>query len=189
MTRKLNSTDKLPINVLEDFVYCEYKAYLLLEEHIEIPRAGDVLEGWESHERTDARFFATSEPTSLDEILRSSLTKFVYSRQFYVQSKCLLLEGRVDEIWFTPSEITIIEDKPQKNAYLSYRVQLAAYSFSMAEMLSGIDARPLIQGLRALKHSDDLFWRSPYQEIHANLVESQVTRLRECLEHQKPWAT
>ncbi len=53
-----------------------------------------------------------AEPATFDEMLETSKTGEILSRELPVISKQYGIRGFIDEVWMTPDEFIIIDDKP-----------------------------------------------------------------------------
>ncbi len=115
----------LDINILEDFVYCEQKAYLLLVRGVTIPQAGEVLAGKIDHYERDGKLTEGCTPTTLEEVLEESRTHPKICPHFPVVSRRLGLKGVIDELMIAPDRIIVIENKPQSRPFLSYKIASA----------------------------------------------------------------
>ncbi len=59
-----------------------------------------------------------AEPATFDEMLETSKTGEILSRELPVISKQHGIRGFIDEVWMTPDEFIIIDDKPGTSSLL-----------------------------------------------------------------------
>ena len=78
-----------------------------------------MAKGSEIHNQLEKKFQETATPTTFDEVLNLSKTTKTITREMFVISPEYGIRGFIDEIWMTPDEFVIIDDKPGNRAYNS----------------------------------------------------------------------
>ena len=75
--------------------------------------------GSDVHNQLEKRFQETATPATFEEVLEFSKSEKRISREMFVISPEYGIRGFIDEIWMTPDEFVIIDDKPGNRAYNS----------------------------------------------------------------------
>ncbi|MDD3985931.1 MAG: CRISPR-associated protein Cas4, partial [Methanobacterium sp.] len=123
----IEDKNNFPISWLNKQGFCEYGIYLENVEGIEIKPTKSMREGTKVHATLEAKFKEHAEPATFDEMLETSKTGEILSRELPVISKQYGIRGFIDEIWMTPDEFIIIDDKPGTKAYSSSINQVFGY--------------------------------------------------------------
>ena len=90
-------------------------------------------------------------------MLESSKTGELLSREFPVVSANYGIRGFIDEIWMTPDEFIIIDDKPGTIPYYSSINQVYGYCLAFKDMIQ--EDRQIVASLRE-RGTDNIFWAS-----------------------------
>jgi CRISPR-associated exonuclease Cas4 len=93
-----------------------------------------MLRGTKEHAILETNFKVGAEPATFDEMLETSKTGEILSRELPVISK-QWDRGFIDEVWMTPDEFIIIDDKPGTVAYSSSINQVYGYCLAFKEMI------------------------------------------------------
>ena len=91
--------------------YCEYSLYLEHFEGISTAPTQAMLTGSKEHEKLEDKFKETATPSTFDDACELSRQKEILSREMYVVDVENGIRGYIDEIWMTPTQIVIIDDK------------------------------------------------------------------------------
>ncbi len=159
-----------PISWLNTQGYCEYSLYLENFQHIKVKANKAMLTGTSVHNKLENDFKKEAEKKPLDEIISTSKTQEVLSREFFVISPKYGIRGFIDEIWLTPDSIVIIDDKPGAKAYMSMKNQVYAYCLAYKELM-GDDRK--IEGALRTRGTDNIFWREEFtQEAEDNIIKT-----------------
>ena len=105
-----------------------------------------MVQGTKEHAILEDKFKVGAEPATFDEMLETSKTAEILSRELPVISKHYGIRGFIDEVWMTPDEFIIIDDKPGKVAYTSSINQVYGYCLAFKEMLP--EKRRIVASLR-----------------------------------------
>ena len=142
--------DKLafPIHWLDSHGYCEYQIFLQHIKGIQVEPTTAMVEGAKEHQRLEDEFLVKAVPGDFDKVLDTSRTIPIVSRELKVQSGAHGIYGSIDEVQFTPSAITVIDDKPGTRMYESYKRQIYGYCLALKERIFAGDGRPIIAAIR-----------------------------------------
>jgi hypothetical protein len=119
-----------------------------------------MTEGKQEHEMLYEKFAAQAVPATVEQILTESQIAHVSSREFRVEDVEHGLYGYIDEVWFTPEDFVVIDDKPGSRAYLSNIHQILGYCLAFKTVIAP-DRRRLIAALRE-RGTENIFWQSPF---------------------------
>jgi CRISPR-associated exonuclease Cas4 len=87
----------------------------------------------------------------------------VLSREFKVLDIDHGLYGYIDEIWMTPDNFVVIDDKPGTKSYSSSINQVFGYCLAFKAMATTGDTRKVTAALRE-RGTENIFWQSPFGE-------------------------
>ena len=131
----INGKNNFPISWLNQQGYCEYQIYLQYLKGIKVGQTRAMKEGSKEHEDLEDKFKETAKPTTFNEAIETSKEEASLTREMFVISPKYGIRGYIDEIWMTPDEFIIIDDKPGHTAYPSTINQVRAYCLALKDML------------------------------------------------------
>lgn len=99
------------------------------------------------------------------------------------------IRGFIDEIWLTPDEFIIIDDKPGTIAYNSTINQVFGYCLAFKDTMEKDDAfendgRKIRAALRE-RGTDNIFWSVEFDQKAENQIRSLVNRMQELFNGSK----
>lgn len=150
-----------PISWLNKQGYCEYGIFLENVRQVKTAPTRAMLEGVKEHAVLEENFKEEAVPATFDEMLESSKTGELLSREFPVVSANYGIRGFIDEIWMTPDEFIIIDDKPGVIPYYSSINQVYGYCLAFKDMIK--EDRQIVASLRE-RGTDNIFWASYFDE-------------------------
>jgi len=162
--------NNFPISWLNKQGFCEYGIYLENVKGIEIKPTRSMVQGTKEHAILEDKFKVGAEPATFDEMLETSKTGEILSRELPVISKHYGIRGFIDEVWMTPDEFIIIDDKPGKVAYSSSINQVYGYCLAFMEMVP--EKRRIVASLRE-RGTDNIYWASYFD----GKAEDDITKL------------
>lgn len=157
--RIIGNQTNFPISWLNIQGYCEYSIYLENFQHIKLKANTAMLKGTRIHNQLEEEFQKDAISTTIDEIIETSQTEEVLSREFFVMSKEYGIRGFIDEIWLGPDSIVIIDDKPGDKAYFSMKNQVYAYALAFKNSIC--NDKKIECALRT-RGTDNIFWREEF---------------------------
>ncbi len=161
--------NNFPISWLNQQGYCEYSLKLQYMEGIHTAPTQAMATGSEEHEKLEEKFKETATPASFDDAFEQSKEKEILSREMFVIDPKEGIRGFIDEIWMTPDEIVIIDDKPGNRAYPSTMNQVRAYCLAFKNMIGDDNRR--IRGALRERGTDNIFWNEVFDEkVEQNIV-------------------
>ena len=146
-----------PISWLNKQGYCEYGIFLENVRQVKTAPTKAMIEGVNEHSILEEKFKEEAVPSTFDEMLESSKTGELLSREFPVVSANYGIRGFIDEIWMTPDEFIIIDDKPGVIPYYSSINQVYGYCLAFKDMIK--EDRQIVASLRE-RGTDNIFWAS-----------------------------
>ena len=149
--------NNFPISWLNKQGFCEYGIYLENVKGIEVKPTRSMVQGTKEHAILEDKFKVGAEPATFDEMLETSKTGEILSRELPVISKHYGIRGFIDEVWMTPDEFIIIDDKPGKVAYSSSINQVYGYCLAFMEMVP--EKRRIVASLRE-RGTENIYWAS-----------------------------
>ncbi|MBQ9026539.1 MAG: Dna2/Cas4 domain-containing protein [Methanobrevibacter sp.] len=180
----IEGKNNFPISWLNQQGYCEYQIYLQYMKGIKTSPTNAMLRGTEVHNTLEENFIKDATPATFDEVVEMSKTQATISRECFVISPDDGIRGFIDEIWMTPEEIVIIDDKPGNNAYPSTINQVRAYCLAFKNMTN--DKRTIKGGLRQ-RGTDNIFWSEIFDDDAENQIRFTINRMHALFEGQKPF--
>ena len=123
----IEGKNNFPISWLNQQGYCEYQLYLQYFQGVKVGETQAMTTGTQVHKQLEEKFQESATPATFDEVLEFSKTEKTVTREMFVISPEYGIRGFIDEIWMTPDEFVIIDDKPGNQAYGSTINQVRAY--------------------------------------------------------------
>ena len=180
----IEGKNNFPISWLNQQGYCEYQIYLEYMKGIEMPSTLEMRQGSKEHKQLEDEFKKGSEESTFDDALEASKTEAIISRECFVIAPGYGIRGFIDEIWMTPDEIVIIDDKPGTRPYQSTMNQVRAYCLAFKDMTG--DERNIIGALRE-RGTDNIFWSESFSPDVENEIEFTINRMHGLFEGSKPF--
>jgi autonomous glycyl radical cofactor GrcA len=138
-----------------------------------------MLQGTKEHAILESNFKVDAEPATFDEMLETSKTGEILSRELPVISKQYGIRGFIDEVWMTPDEFIIIDDKPGTVAYSSSINQVYGYCLAFNEMLP--EKRRIVASLRE-RGTENIYWASYFDGKAEKDIIGLIDRMHKLLE-------
>lgn len=178
-----------PISWLNQQGYCEYSIYLEYVEGISTEATPEMKKGQDIHQELEEKFKEDAVPTTFKEMMELSQEEEILSRELWVVSPENGIRGFIDEIWLTPDEFIIIDDKPGTIAYYSTINQVFGYCLAFKDTLKNDtafenDKRKIRAALRQ-RGTDNIFWSSEFDQKAENQIKSLVDRMQELFNGSK----
>ena len=180
----IEGKNNFPISWLNQQGYCEYQIYLQYMKGIKTSPTNEMLKGTQVHNELEEKFAQTATPATFDEVVEMSKTEATITRECFVLSKEYGIRGFIDEIWMTPDEIVIIDDKPGTKAFPSTINQVRAYCLAFKSMTN--DKRTIKGGLRQ-RGTDNIFWSEEFDSNAEKEIRFTINRMHALFEGQKPF--
>jgi len=174
----IEDKNNFPISWLNKQGFCEYGIYLENVKGIEIKPTKYMREGTKAHATLEAKFKEDAEPATFDEMLETSKTGEILSRELPVISKQYGIRGFIDEVWMAPDEFIIIDDKPGTRAYSSSINQVFGYCLAFKEMLP--EKRRIVASLRQ-RGTENIYWASYFDEKAEKDIINLINRIHKLL--------
>ncbi|AXV40601.1 Dna2/Cas4 domain-containing protein [Methanobacterium sp. BAmetb5] len=174
--------NNFPISWLNKQGYCEYSIYLENVKGLEVQPTRKMVIGTQEHARLEAEFQEHAEPATFQEMLETSKTAELLSREFPVVSVHYGIRGFIDEVWMTPEEFIIIDDKPGTRAYVSSINQVWGYCLAFQDMVK--ENRTIIGALRE-RGTDNIFWSAYFDQKAKTNIKSLIERIHSLLVGEK----
>lgn len=181
----IEDKNNFPISWLNQQGYCEYSLYLQYFEGIETTQTKAMKIGTAEHQKLEDKFKEDAIPSTFSDALKSSEKEKIISREMFVIAPELGIRGFIDEIWMTPDEFIIIDDKPGTIAYPSTINQVLAYGLAFKSMISD-DKRKIKVALRE-RGTDNIFWIEELDENNENKINFLINRMQGLFEGSKPF--
>ena len=177
--RVIKNQNNFPISWLNTQAYCEYSIFLENVKGITAKPTKAMREGTKGHTELETKFRKDAEPATFEEMLETSQTTEIFSRELPVESARYGIRGFIDEVWMTPDEFIIIDDKPGNRAYPSSINQVFGYCLAFKDSIP--DKRRIVASLRE-RGSDNIFWSSYFTEEAEQTVLEIINRVHDLLE-------
>lgn len=181
----IDGKNNFSISWLNQQGYCEYSIYLERFKGISTAPTQAMTTGTIEHEKLEDKFKETATPSTFDDAFELSKEKKIVSREMFVLDVEEGIRGFIDEIWMTPNEIVIIDDKPGTKAYPSTINQVRAYCLAFKHMI-GNDNRIIKAALRQ-RGTDNIFWSEVFDEDNEKRIKFLVNRMHGLFEGTKPF--
>lgn len=165
----IENQNNFPISWLNTQAYCEYCIFLENVKGITAKPTKAMMEGTKGHTDLENKFKKDAEPATFDEMLETSQTTEIFSRELPVESTRHGIRGFIDEVWMTPDEFVIIDDKPGNRAYPSSINQVFGYCLAFKDSVQ--EERRIVASLRE-RGTDNIFWSSYFtEEVEQSVLE------------------
>jgi len=174
----IEDKNNFPISWLNKQGFCEYGIYLENVKGIEVKPTISMLQGTKEHTTLEANFKKGAEPATFDEMLETSKTGEILSRELPVISKQHGIRGFIDEVWMTPDEFIIIDDKPGTVAYSSSINQVYGYCLAFKDMVP--ENRRIVASLRE-RGTENIYWASYFDEKAEKDIIKLINRMHKLL--------
>ncbi len=170
--------NNFPISWLNKQAYCEYGIYLENVKGVIAKPTKSMMEGTKEHSVLESNFRKDAEPATFEEMLETSQTAEILSRELPVTSPRYGIRGFIDEVWMTPDEFIIIDDKPGNKAYPSSINQVFGYCLAFKD--SVLEERRIVASLRE-RGTDNIFWSSYFDDAAEKAVIGIIQRVHNLL--------
>lgn len=177
--RILENQNNFPISWLNTQAYCEYSIFLENVKGITAKPTKAMQEGTKGHIDLENEFKKDAEPATFQEMLETSRTAEIFSRELPVESARFGIRGFIDEVWMTPDEFIIIDDKPGTRAYPSSINQVYGYCLAFKDSVP--EERKIVASLRE-RGTDNIFWSSYFDDTAEKAVKDIIQRLHGLLD-------
>ena len=180
----IEGKNNFPISWLNQQGYCEYQIYLEHVEGIKTAPTKAMTQGSEIHKQLEDTFKQEATPTTFENAIESSKEEASMSRECFVIAPKYGIRGFIDEIWMTPDEIVIIDDKPGRTPYQSTMNQVRAYCLAYKDM-TGDDRK--IKGALRERGTENLFWIEVFTPEVEKEIKFTIDRMHGLFEGSKPY--
>jgi len=170
--------NNFPISWLNKQGFCEYGIFLENVKGLDVKPTRSMIHGTKEHSILEANFKEGAEPATFDEMLETSKTGEILSRELPVISEQYGIRGFIDEVWMTPDEFIIIDDKPGTRAYSSSINQVYGYCLAFKDIIP--EKRRIIASLRE-RGTDNIFWSSYFDNKAEKDIKSLINRIQRLL--------
>lgn len=180
----IEGRNNFPISWLNQQGYCEYQLYLEYMKGIETEPTQAMTHGSQIHSQLEDIFKQEATPSTFEDAVEVSKTEASMSRECFVIAPQYGIRGYIDEIWMTPEEIVIIDDKPGRTPYQSTMNQVRAYCLAFKDMTN--DPRPIKGALRE-RGTSNLFWIEVFTHEIEEEIKFTVDRMHGLFDGLKPF--
>ena len=180
----IDGKNNFPISWLNQQGYCEYQLYLEYMKGIETRPTAAMTHGSQIHKQLEDIFNKDATPAKFEDAVEASKTEASMSREVTVVAPDYGIRGDIDEIWMTPDEIVIIDDKPGRTPYQSTMNQVRAYCLAFKDMTG--DERKIKAALRE-RGTDNLFWIEIFTPEVEKQIKFTIDRVQGLLDGTKPF--
>ena len=180
----IEGKNNFPISWLNQQGYCEYQLYLEYMKGIETRPTAAMTHGSQIHKQLENIFNKDATPAKFEDAVEASKTEASMSREVTVVAPDYGIRGDIDEIWMTPDEIVIIDDKPGRTPYQSTMNQVRAYCLAFKDMTG--DERKIKGALRE-RGTDNLFWIEIFTPEVEKQIKFTIDRVQGLLDGTKPF--
>jgi CRISPR/Cas system-associated exonuclease Cas4 (RecB family) len=156
-----DNKNNFPISWLNKQAFCEYGIFLENVKKIEAEPTRAMIRGTNEHSLLESKFREEATPATFQEMMETSKTSEILSRELPVISTRHGIRGFIDEVWMTPDEFIIIDDKPGTTAYPSNINQVYGYCLAFKDMIK--DKRQIVASLRE-RGTENIYWASYFDE-------------------------
>jgi CRISPR-associated exonuclease Cas4 len=170
--------NNFPISWLNKQGFCEYGIYLENVKGLMVKPTKSMIQGTKEHAILESNFKVDAVPATFDEMIETSKKGEILSRELPVISKVHGIRGFIDEVWMTPDEFIIIDDKPGSRAYLSSINQVYGYCIAFKEMVP--EKRRIVASLRE-RGTDNIYWASYFDEKAEKDILKLINRMHKLL--------
>ncbi len=137
-----------------------------------------MIDGIMTHQVLEDEFKKDAVPTTMEEMIETSKTAEILSRELYVESARYGVRGMIDEIWMTPDEFIIIDDKPGNKAYSSQINQVFGYCLAFKDKYG--DCRRIVASLRQ-STTGDIFWQQYFDQEAEDKIKNIIYHVHQSL--------
>lgn len=185
----IEDKNNFPISWLNQQGYCEYSLYLEYFKGIETGPTKAMTTGTTEHQKLEDKFKESAVITTFDEVLKSSKEEIAISREMFVISPKYGIRGFIDEIWMTPDEFIIIDDKPGAIAYPSTINQVLAYCLAFKSMIINDEYNEKRKIKAALRErgTENIFWMEKFDESNQKKIKYLINRMHGLFKGSKPF--
>ena len=180
----IENKNNFPISWLNKQGYCEYGIFLENVRQIKTAPTAAMINGVKEHSILEEKFKEEAVPATFDEMVESSKTAELLSREFPVISANHGIRGFIDEIWMTPDEFIIIDDKPGVIPYYSSINQVYGYCLAFKDMTN--EKRPIVASLRE-RGTDNIFWASYFDAKAEMSIVSLINHVHDLISGSTPF--
>ena len=180
----IEGKNNFPISWLNQQGYCEYQLYLEYMKGIETRPTAAMTHGSQIHKQLENIYNKDATPAKFEDAVEASKTEASMSREVTVVAPDYGIRGDIDEIWMTPDEIVIIDDKPGRTPYQSTMNQVRAYCLAFKDMTG--DERKIKAALRE-RGTDNLFWIEIFTPEVEKQIKFTIDRVQGLLDGTKPF--
>ena len=177
--RVIEHQNNFPISWLNTQAYCEYSIFLENVKGISARPTKAMMEGTKGHSDLETEFKKDAEPATFEEMLETSRTAEIFSRELPVESARFGIRGFIDEVWMTPDEFIIIDDKPGTRAYPSSINQVFGYCLAFKDTVP--EKRTIVASLRE-RGTDNVFWSSYFDDTAEKNTIELIDRVHQLLQ-------
>ena len=170
----MEGQNNFPISWLNKQGYCEYSIYLENVKGIEVQPTLDMVIGTKEHAKLEEDFKRDAKPATFEEMLETSKTVEILSRELPILSVRYGIRGFIDEVWMTPDEFIIIDDKPGNRAFPSSIHQVFGYCLAFQDTVN--EKRKIVASLRE-RGTDNIFWSAYFDQKAENDTISLINRV------------
>ena len=174
----IQNKNNFPISWLNKQGFCEYGIYLENVKGIKAKHTEAMIEGTREHSLLESKFREEAEPATFNEMMETSRTAEILSRELPVMSVKYGIRGFIDEVWMTPDEFIIIDDKPGNVAYSSSINQIYGYCLAFKDNIK--DKRRIIASLRE-RGTDNIYWSSYFDDKAEKHILKSIKRIHQLL--------
>lgn len=182
----IENKNNFPISWLNKQGYCEYGIFLENVRQIKTAPTQAMIKGVQEHFILESKFREEAEPVTFDDMMETSKTAEILSRELPVISANYGIRGFIDEIWMTPDEFVIIDDKPGVIPYSSSINQLYGYCLAFKDMVK--EKRRIVASLRE-RGTDNIFWASYFDKKAENTIIELINHVHDLISGNKSFSS
>lgn len=179
----IEDKNNFPISWLNKQGYCEYSLFLENFEGIITEDTFEMKKGTSEHKRLENEFKKDAITATTEEVMDTSKTHEVLTREMFIISPINGIRGLIDEVRFTPEYYMIIDDKPGTIPYNSSVNQVLAYCLAFKEKFHD---KKIIAALRE-RGTDNIFWYKEFDENQEKQIKFLINRVHGLIDGTKPF--
>jgi len=180
----VNNRNNFPISWLNKQGYCEYSLFLDNFKKIDVEPSKEMIKGHQEHVLLESNFKEDAESATFQDMMEISKETEIFSREFYVLSERYGIRGLIDEIWMTPDEFVIIDDKPGTFPYYSNINQVYGYCLAFKDMIN--DDRIIKAALRE-RGTDNIYWIDHFDNRAEKIIINLIDHIHKLIIGKKPF--
>ncbi|MDI6643430.1 MAG: Dna2/Cas4 domain-containing protein [Methanobacteriaceae archaeon] len=180
----VENRNNFPISWLNKQGYCEYSLFLENFKKIDIAPTKEMIKGQQEHASLESKFKEDAEPATFKDMMEISKETEIFSREFYVLSVKYGIRGLIDEIWMTPDEFIIIDDKPATIPYYSNINQVYGYCLAFKDMIN--DDRTIKAALRE-RGTDNIYWIDQFDNRAEKFIIDLIDHMHKLIIGEEPF--